>query len=330
MKKKSQEEIKKLFEQYGCELLDQYSGSGVSMKYICSCGKTKSISLDKFRHKIKNTNIICDKIYWTEEKDNILRDLYGNSTRKEIISRICGSTYESIKHRAKVLNLVGNRKRVISRSKKHQKNKYDYDTKFFSTKTKQSIFWAGFLAACCKIDYNKNVISISLPSTNQDVIEKFQDLICHTGIINKNKSKIKFDIFGAKQWLVDLDRSFNLNSKNPATRFSPYQLKNEEILYFVAGYFEGAGEIIYHIKDSKFQLIFFGSEELLNFFRIYFEEICPSLKKPYLEIERQKFNLFRYKLGFSKSKYLIKQLISLNLPKSESKWRSIKFLFDMK
>lgn len=326
MKKKSQEEVEKLFRQYGCELLDEYTGSSVSMKYICLCGKTKSISLDKFQKKIKKINIICDKTYWTEEKDQILRDLYGKSTRQEIVSKISGSTYESIKHRAKVLNLIGNRSLTISKARKNQKPKYDYDINFFANKTKQSIFWAGFLASCCRIDYKKNTICISLPLENQDIVEAFQDAICHTGVSSKTKSKVKLNIFRAKKWLLDLDNLFNLNFKSPAGRFSPHQLKDTEILVFAAGYLEGAGKIRYHAKEKKFRLIFCGSEEILNWLKIYFDELCPSLKKPYLEIEKQKCNLFFYKLGYSKSKYLIKQIISLKLSRSEEKWRSIKFI----
>lgn len=326
MKKKSQEEVKNLFAEHGCELLDEYLGSGFSMKYICVCGATKSISLDKFQKKIKKGKVVCHKINWTEEKDQILRDLYGNSTRSEMLSKICGSTYESIKHRAKVLNLIGNRNRVISEARKNQKPKYDYNINFFGNKTRQSIFWAGFLASCCRIDYKKNTICISLPLENQDILEAFQDAICHTGVCSKTKSRVKLNIFRAKKWLLDLDNLFNLNLKSPSERFSPYQLKDAEILVFAAGYLEGAGKIRYHAKEKKFRLIFCGSEEILNWLKIYFDELCPSLKKPYLEIEKQKCNLFFYKLGYSKSKYLIKQIISLNLSRSEEKWRSIKFI----
>jgi hypothetical protein len=327
MKKKSQEEIKKLFEQYGCELLDQYSGSGVPMSYICSCGKTKSISLDKFRNKIKKLSNyqLCSKTNWTEEKDNVLRSLYGKETREEILRNIPDANYESIKHRAKVLGLRGDRKVTLVKSRKNQKNKYTYDVDFFKNKNNKSSFWAGFLTGCSRFDLKNNSIHISLPIKQKAILDLFQDLICHTGTYTVNKSKIKISLFGAKKWIIDLYEKFNLNTEKPIERLAPLDLTEMEALNFLAGYIEALGEIKYSKKDNRFELNFFGSEEMMVWTKVYFDELCPSVKRRYAEITKIKNGYFKYSLGNYKSRYILKKMLSLNFVKS-SKWQEAKIV----
>jgi hypothetical protein len=43
------EDMKKLFVKGGCELLDEYKGSGISMKYRCKCGNISSMRFGDFK-----------------------------------------------------------------------------------------------------------------------------------------------------------------------------------------------------------------------------------------------------------------------------------------
>lgn len=38
MLKRTTEEVKEYFKQQGCELLDEYKGAQIKMKYRCKCG----------------------------------------------------------------------------------------------------------------------------------------------------------------------------------------------------------------------------------------------------------------------------------------------------
>jgi len=49
MRRKTHEEVKKIFELHGCELLEkEYKNNAIKMSFTCKCGKTSNITLNQF------------------------------------------------------------------------------------------------------------------------------------------------------------------------------------------------------------------------------------------------------------------------------------------
>lgn len=306
MKKKNENEVKLLFSKNGCELLDKYTSYRAQMRYKCKCGNIGHISLDKFQRRLNRNEgcWYCNRHQWTKEEDDIIRQYYGKETREVILSKLPGVTYTMLKNRANHLNLLGNRSLV----QKKAKRKYQFDLKFFDKMDEVKSYWAGFILANSSICNDTKNISLKFRKEDQKHVEKFQDSILHTGLAVEKKKIFVLNFFSADQWLenLNLDIIKNLNDKNS--------------LSFIVGYLDG--DVNFRSKgildDSSIRII--GNEELLIWIKNLFDKMCPSLKKKYCDIKQDKKERFYYLIAGSRAKYLIKKMLSLNIPKLNRKW----------
>lgn len=299
LKKLSQEDVTLIFELHGCKLLGEYLGSGIPVNYQCKCGKTAEISLDKFKRRIarKEGCFYCSNHEWTQEEDIVLREMYGKEPRS-VIAKKLGVTLASIKSRAAVLGLKGNRSLVARKTKK---GKYSHDVEFFDKRNSVSLYWAGFIAANGSIVRDKNTVTVR--SKNLGHIEKFQDIACHTGVIHKLDKHILFTVHGAHQWI---DRLENIDICN---------MKEREALAYIAGYLDGD---ICIVSGESIQIL--GSEQMLLWIKSWFDKWCPPFYGRVANVNKKSSKKFSYSIKGVRAKYLAEKLLEIDVPRLSSKW----------
>lgn len=325
MKKLSQEDVKLLFLQHGCELLGEYEGSRKPVFYRCFCGRNGQISLDKFRRRIRRGEgcIGCNSFVWDDEKDKILKECYGNKSRKEICLLIPGVTFGSLKARAKKLKLSGNKSLSMANAHNFIKTKYSVYKDFFSHKKLISSYWAGFISSRAIISVKKHTISFSLPIEFRSTLEKFQDISCHTGSIKELRNKVVLYFYGVKKWLDDLKGNFGLFSNEKEPFSASFLVKEKYILAFIVGCIDGNGKISKFLNDYKIEI--FGKSNLLTWIKLNFDKLIPPLGGEYASMCSYKRNIFSYSIRSVRAKFLIKRLLSVDVPRRSDIWN--KFLY---
>jgi hypothetical protein len=324
MKKLSESDVALFFAKFGCELLGQYEGCGIPVKYKCSCGRIGDISLDKFKRRIKRKEgcFYCNKHEWTSEEDNLLREMYGKQPRVVISEKLCVS-YSAIKSRAAFLKLSGNRLLVTSKARRGKGTKYSHDIHFFDKKTNISLYWAGFIAAGGCIHKKKNSVSIKLKEIDLSHLEKFQDVVCHTGVIHRliKDKKVLFTIHGANQWIDNLKKYYNIIEKKSLILQPPNDLNDQEALAYIVGYIDGDSCLFNKgaLKCSFIQVG--GTEQMLLWIKDFFDKWCPPFYGRHANVnKRNRSNIFTYSIRGVRAKHLLEKLLSLDLPRLERKW----------
>lgn len=326
MKKLSQKDVVDLFSKHGCELLGKYEGTGKPVLYRCSCGRESNISLDKFRRRIKRKEgcIGCNSFHWDEEKDRILMENYGFKSRKEICLLIPGVSLGSIKARAKKLGLSGNKSASMSKAHDLMKKKYCVYNDFFAQKKITSSYWAGFIASRAKASIKKNTIYFSLPLEYKNILENFQDISCHTGVIKEKNKKLFLYFYGVKKWINDLITNYGLFSDNINLFELPYLSKEKNILSFIIGYIDGSGRVSKFLKDYKIEIT--GNKIFLDWIKFNFDKFIPPLGGDFASMSEGKRNKFIYSVRNIRAKYLIKKLLSIDVSKRNEIWNKFSFL----
>jgi hypothetical protein len=104
MRKLTQLEVEKIFEENGCKLIDKYKDARTKMKYICECGNPSNISLDNFK-KGKRCQICANRKsreklkhsyeyiynYFKENGCKLLSKEYRNNKQKLEYRCVCGN-----------------------------------------------------------------------------------------------------------------------------------------------------------------------------------------------------------------------------------------------
>lgn len=325
MKKISQSDVSLFFLKFGCELLGQYKGCGVPIRYKCSCGKVGDISLDKFKRRIKRNEgcFYCKNYEWTNEKDDLLKNMYGHEPRAVISEKLQASN-SSIKSRAAFLGLKGNRSLVISKARRGKGAKYFHDVKFFDKKNNVSLYWAGFIAADGCIHKTKNSVSVRLRENDLQHLEKFQDVACHTGVIHKlsKRKQVLFTIHGAHQWIDNLEKHYNIIAKKSLILQPPNGLSDYEALSYIVGYIDGDGCLSSKGVTSGYSIQIAGTEKMLLWIKFLFDKWCPPFYKRIANVNKiKKSNIFCYSIKGVRAKHLLNKLLSVELPRLERKWQ---------
>ena len=173
--------------------------------------------------------------------------------------------------------------------------KYNVNDNYFKTKTKQSIYWAGFLAADGWLKPNSNEIYLSCAEKDKKHLEQFKQDIQSESPISLNikkkdgKTYNQFRIrMSSKKNRAYLNKFYNLTENKSLTLLSPNLSDNNEIDYFIKGYIDGDGSIFFHQRNINQQPVLhisiIGTKDVLSFIKKRFSEIldikkCGSLQK---------------------------------------------------
>ena len=284
----------------------------------------KAINIKRFKLGLmKNSK-------WTPEDDAVLQANYHKGT-DYCCSLLPHHPYESLVTHAQDLGLKVDL-RTVNRL-------WDYNQNHFTELTLENCYWAGFIAAdgCIK---DKGGFSLELAIKDKNHLEKFNKAIEHTGCLReyyypqedrKDIHKICLGLTGAQQWVVDLERHFNITPRKTKTLQQPPNLTTEQKIAFVAGYTDGDGSIGCYGSYGMLHYQVIGGLPLMQYIKDLFDKIvkCPEqgdrgsgcLVK--LSEEKYTFPIYRYTLSGKRAIQILQKIKELALPFLERKWSKV-------
>jgi hypothetical protein len=174
-------------------------------------------------------------------------------------------------------------------------SKYTHNSKFFSSDSAESFYWAGFIAAdgCISVNKNYTELSIQLSSRDHKHLIKFKKAIGFTGKIStqyKASGKDKFKLFkysriritiSKSDVLTDLRDRFNITPRKSLTYQFPEHLEDHPMInHFMRGYFDGDGCLSYHKRpqaaESVAQIVMIGTKHFIEFFKKVLNAHCDN------------------------------------------------------
>lgn len=140
--------------------------------------------------------------------------------------------------------------------------KKKYNIHFFDTYTKESCYWAGFIAADGNVKKNRNSVNIHLQLSDLSHLEKFARVINFEGDIEKSDNSCRITIDG--EWYVKkLEENFDIVPQKTFIIAFPTKMPKEFMADYLRGYFDGDGSVT-NIKGYARIQITSGSQVFLN------------------------------------------------------------------
>jgi hypothetical protein len=163
-------------------------------------------------------------------------------------------------------------KRVLKRNgiKLHaSKSKLACNDSFFTTYTKESCYWAGFILADGYLRKDSPTLHIKLGIKDVEHLYKFLKCInCEKDIIKKKDTYCYVNICKEKIY-NGLNENFEITNKKTFIAEISKKIPNEFLTHFLRGYFEADGSV--SIKEKKYLAInFIGTKKVINYLINYF------------------------------------------------------------
>lgn len=216
---------------------------------------------------------------WSEKEILFLRENYYNKG-----SRFCSNklnrTENAIIHKASRLKIIGS---MI------QHRKYTYNSSIFSIINPYNSYWAGFIAADGCVYYSKKsnnnyaVLKLNLSIKDKNILTNFINFSNYTGkyteyIKTDKKKAVRIHIENPIEWILNLNKYWNITSRKSLTLRPPNLTKREDILSYIIGYIDGDG--CFHKDYNKYlRLQIIGTKEVLTWINNQFNNIGSIYKK---------------------------------------------------
>ena len=226
----------------------------------------------------------------------------------------------------------------------YKKKKYSCNENYFSEKSLQSCYWAGFIAADgCIVDKTKGQKKLQIKLSNKDkvLLERFKNDIQYNGIILSNESNPQFiagnkNITGNKKSSIiqitsdklcdDLASIFNIHPRKSLAHEPPIGLTEEQELAYIIGYIDGDGNIGLIKRAYKYpiELNILGTEFFLNWVYLKFKNLININSNIKIRLKNK---IYTIKLN---CEFAYKILLYLNdnisIKKLDRKWNIVKNL----
>lgn len=159
------------------------------------------------------------------------------------------------------------------RKKSPYKSKYNVN--FFDVYSKESAYWAGFIAADGCIRSDRDALEIGLIKTDELHLNKLSEVIDFTGKLIYYKNSVKITICG--KWFPEaLLYNYNITPVKSLTYNICEKIPIEYIHHFIRGMFDGDGCITF---TTAFTINFTGTYNVCNYIRKYlYKSIAIRIK----------------------------------------------------
>ena len=165
----------------------------------------------------------------------------------------------------------------IPRRTKRYNSKYTLDIDYFKNiDTEEKAYWVGFILADGHISKH-NVLNITVQKRDIDILEKFLKSIKSNAPIKVDSNNNPTISIRSKDIKEDLyNMGFN-NRKSYSLDFSKVlsKIKEELIIHFIRGMFDGDGSInVYkydYVSKPQYHLGYTGLKEVCDYFKNYFD-----------------------------------------------------------
>jgi hypothetical protein len=260
---------------------------------------------------------------WTKEEDAFVTNNYS-SMKVEEVSRVLDRTVNSIRLRARFLNLPKNHK------------KFKVNSNFFDQYTTESCYWAGFIAAdgCVYSPYNQ--LSFELQARDYTQLLRFSSDINFEGKIflkERNNKGWSAQAYIRDEHLINsLKSNFNICERKSLTLTPPVLLDLEHKLSYIVGYIDGDGTIgqykaTYNGRED-WLIVTLGTKAVLSFIKDTFDFIVPPKGKcaSVYNIKRggkTYEHLFGYQVRGLRAEQLLRCLLYTDCHRLYRKWSKV-------
>lgn len=266
---------------------------------------------------------------FTNEEIEKLKKIYEFGSKDLILSNLPGRDYGTIKWKASKLGL-----------KKKRAVQVESDLSKLLNNSAEAFYWIGFLMADGYVDHKQKRISLAISKLDELHLSKFANFInCNNINFSSNKSKspsgkiyIKetCQISAADKYIIpQIIEKFNFK---PKKTYNPPDLNclNNNInlcISFIIGFIDGDGTISTSKNNSKLcTLAIRCHTSWLNNLQYFSDKICNEInippKKAYIYD-----NCAVIQMNTKMIKHLYNNIIKLNLPILERKWKKIDINF---
>lgn len=210
-----------------------------------------------------------DKGYYLLDEKQIVSLYKSGKTAKEI-AQYFGISVPTVKRR-------------IRKNNAQRGPKYSLNENAFSVFTKESCYWAGFIAADAWVGSNhiKKKIYIELSNKDKKHLEKLCAFLDREALAVKNKiSKIGTKEYlqsvleiGNKKIVRDLVKNFNIIQRKSFTLQPPNKIPENLVSSYIRGYFDGDGYIgknepIFNVVSGSYDILYWIRQKIKNKFDI--------------------------------------------------------------
>jgi DNA-binding CsgD family transcriptional regulator len=249
-------------------------------------------SLNKIAREFKVSSASVGKIIikqFGKRKFNISEEdikksveLYLNRKNIREISEIIGKSESCI-----YWNLL--RQNIKMRPVEEAKKNKDINHDFFGKYTKESCYWAGFIAADGNLKHkNINGYNLSIELSRKDEVHllkfvkeiNFKNKIYYRERLSKKGEILKMIcvIYSSKQNYYNLINYFDLSEAKSLTMGPPNNIPEEYLRHYIRGYFDGDGCVVNNIKHPQISIC--GTESFLNWVKDNFKKHCSGVGNP--------------------------------------------------
>lgn len=208
---------------------------------------------------------------------------------------------------------------------RHNKNE-----NFFSKPSVLNSYWAGFIAADgCITDKTRLYIGLNL--IDICILKRFLKDVEYPEIIITRKTVRNNTIcehcqinIRSKQWILDLNKHWNITPRKSLTLQPPNLTELEHKLAYIIGYIDGDGHISY--KDNYFRIHICGNYDII----LYIANILFSLediikyKKPLSVLKKNNSDCYYIQCTHRRAKEILKQLYKYKTPfRLQRKWKHV-------
>lgn len=293
-----------------CSVLEMYQRGEITRSQVSAFLPERSeIAITS---KINKSELVF-RHTWNDIDDAFLKEHYRSWSLSDMASYF-GVTQSSIAHRLSRLNLYRGRQ-------------YRLDEDYFYNVTDESAYWAGFIAADGNICDRTGRLSISLSTKDEDHLFKFKNMIGYEGHIrhrsNERWGKIHYSatLSLTSQGISGALRSIYNIVPNKSLILEPPNLeRSSHIKSFVVGYIDGDG----FVSDTKdgWGVGVAGTAAMMSYIKGLFDSEYPPLNERYAQINIYN-NISRFIVTGKRVSYILEDLITLNIPFMDRKWRKV-------
>ncbi len=275
---------------------------------------------------------MAKKLRWTTKEENILKDVWLNKKKEDILKILPDRTWNSLILRSRKIGLNRDTTHLnVNGTKKNNFKDGVSGLHKLLEETNEAYYWAGFIAADGHISKKYRLV-ISLAIKDLEHLKKLEKFInSKSPTINKNNTNCTLR-FQDQKIIKELADKFKFNNQKTINLCDP-DIPNESLfMCFIAGFIDGDGTMQKLHKRQDCHIGIVGHSSSLRVFQKWFERLrnifIPDQTNSNITSGLvPKIDKLGYARGIICNFEIVKKIklyvLSLQIPYMERKWDQI-------
>ena len=264
---------------------------------------------------------------WSQVEDDALRSLcQASKMPTRTMAPILGRTIDAVRGRMVKLGIKSS----------YMHHCYTKDDAFFTAPNPLNAYYAGYIAADGSVNREEHCVRWSCQEDDVEALEGFKEATRYTGRIGfklnvgglgAEPSRQHFlDVYGARQWVADLERNFGV-IPTKSHRLAPPNTRNDLLnACFILGYIDGDGSLSFSSEGNWTIAITSASPRVLEFVKAFCDRHFHPLWHSHYSMVCHYDQHYVYSIKGYRAIQLFDFLRSLPVPKLRRKWENPEIL----